>query len=304
MKKQIFYLLIVLIALLNARAYGQNTGDKPAVGSTHGYWVNGTAPGTQTSGLGSTYTWWLSDSPTNLLTPVAASPDFTPGTGYNAPAINGQSISLTWNATSAGKIYYLVVKEEGVAPLCTNIKAYAIQPISNFLLQYTLLAADGTTAGDNLDRCAPDIAITASGTAISYNYGTDNYLFKLNASGVYTAWSFDYAFTKTIGTGVTDTYQYSVDGGVTYLPVTPTTLNIPANASGNQVVLIKASLANGTTFEGVTAETIKLSLTNIKDVGGNAVTKITNNAGTDITATPEQTQTVKARPATSGIQSN
>src|ERR1035437_5738042 len=75
MKKQIFYLLIVLVALLNVRAYGQNTGDKPAVGSTHGYWVNGIAPGTQTSGLGSTYTWWLSDSPTNLLTPVVASSD-------------------------------------------------------------------------------------------------------------------------------------------------------------------------------------------------------------------------------------
>ncbi|MCX6236563.1 MAG: hypothetical protein NTY07_03220 [Bacteroidia bacterium] len=304
MKKQIFYSLIILIALFNAKAYGQNTGDKPAVGSTHGYWVNGSAPGTQTSGVGSIYTWWLSDSPTNLLTPVAASPDFTPGTGYNVPAVNAHSVSLTWNPTSAGKTYYLVVKEEGVAPLCTNIKAYAIQPSSNFLLQYTLLAADGTTSGDNLDRCAPDIAITAAGTAIAYNYGTDSYLFKLSASGVYTSWSFDYSFTKTIGTGTTDTYQYSVDGGVTYLPVTPTTLNIPANASGNQVVLIKATLANGTANEGLTAETLKLSLTNIKDAGGNAVTKITNNAGTDITATPEQTQTVKSRPATSGIQSN
>ena len=304
MKKQIFYSLIVLIALFNAKAYGQNTGDKPAVGSTHGYWVNGTAPGTQTSGVGSTYTWWLSDSPSNLLTPVATSPDFTPGSGYNAPAVNGHSVSLTWNPTSAGKTYYLVVKEEGVAPLCTNIKAYAIQPSSNFVLQYTLLAANGTTSGDNLDRCAPDIAITATGTAIAYNYGTDNYLFKISASGIYSAWSFDYVFTKTIGVGATDTYQYSVDGGVTYLPLALTTLNIPANASGSQVVLIKATLANGTANEGLTAQTLKLSLSNIKDAGGNAVTKITNNAGTDITSTPEQIQTVNARPATSGIQSN
>lgn len=304
MKRQIYYSLIMLCVLFSAQANAQNTGNNPSISSTHGYWVNGTAPGTQTSGIGSTYTWWLSDSPANLLTPVAASPDFTPGTGYNAPAVNGHSVSLTWNPTSAGKTFYLVVKEEGVAPLCTNIKAYAIQPGSNFSLQYTLLAADGTTSGDNLDRCAPDIAITAAGTAITYNYGSDSYLFKLNASGIYTAWSFDYAFTKTIGAGATDTYEFSIDGGVTYLPLTPATLNIPVNASGNQVVLIKATLANGAANEGLTAQTLKLALTNIKDAGGNAVTKITNNAGTDITVTPEQTQTVKARPATSGILSN
>jgi hypothetical protein len=304
MKKQIFFTLSFILAIFSASVYGQNTGDKPTVGSTHEYWVNGTAPGTQTSGVGSIYTWWLSDSPTNLLTPVAGSPDFTPGSGYNSPAVNKHSVSLTWNPASAGKTYYLVVKEEGVAPLCTNIKAYAIQPGVSFSLQYALLAADGTTSGDNLDRCAPDIAITASGVTIAYNYGTDSYLFKLDATGIFSSWSFDYAFTNTIGTGVADTYQYSVDGGLTYLPMTPSTLNIPANVSGHQVVLIKVTLANGITNEGLAEQTVKLSLANIKDSGGNAVTKITNNAGTDITATPVQTQTVKARPATAGIQSN
>jgi hypothetical protein len=301
MKKLLFLSIIALFAFASANVYGQNTGDLPSVGSKHQYWVNGPI-GAPTSGATSTYTWWVSTSSANLLTPVTSPTEFSPTSGYNLGAVGQNGIEITWNPSSAGKTYYLVVQETGVAPLCTNIKAYAIQPKNDFTLIFAMLAQDGTTLGDNLSRCAPDIAVTASGTTITYNYGSDNYLYKLTANGLYTSWVLDYAFTNTLN-GATPTFSYSTDGGTTYTTktATETALSIPASTTGTKDVLIRVNLNNGTTNEGTTAQTMKLTLSNVKDSGGNAVNSIKNNAGSPTT---NQTQTVKARPATIGIQSN
>jgi hypothetical protein len=306
--KKLLLSVFALLALVSANVFGQNTGDLPSIGSTHEYWVNGgTTSSTQSTGVGSTYTWWISTTPANLKT-VDASSDYTVagGASYNTGAVNKNSIKLTWNPSSSAKTYYLVVQEDGVSPLCTNIKAYAIQPKNNFELVFAMLSGTETsTVGDNLDRCAPDMSLSASGTTISYNYGSDNYMFKLTSKGLYTTWSLNYAFTNTLG-GSADTYEYSTDGGSTYTSAasTATDLAVPASLTGTKDVFIRVKLVNGTN-EGLAVQKMKLALSNIKDAGNNTVTKIySSNGTTDITATPEQTQTVKARPATTGISFN
>ena len=306
MKKLLFLSIIALFTVASANVFGQNTGSDPAVGSKHQYWVNGTFTTPTPAGASSTYTWWISTTPVDLMTKVTSSTEFTATSGYNTGAVGKNGIELTWNSASAGKTYYLVVQEDGVAPLCTNIKAYPIQPKNNFQLVFAALDADGTTPGDNLHRCAPAIALTASGTSITYNYGSDNYLFKLTATGLYTGGSLDYAFAATLN-GATATYEYSTDGGATYTTKASTevALSIPASATGTKDVFIRVHLVNGTTNVGTAVQTMKLTLSNVKDAGSNAVTKIySSNGTTDITATPEQIQTVNARPATTGISSN
>jgi hypothetical protein len=308
MKKLLILSVFAFFALVSANVFGQtNTGALPSIGSKHQYWVNGTF-GTATSGASSTYTWWVSTSAGNLLTPVAIPSEFTPTSGYNVGAVGQNGIEIKWNPSSVGKTYYLVVQEVGEAPLCTNIKAYAIQPQNNFELVFAALDADGTTPGDNLSRCTPDIALTASGTTITYNYGSDNYLYKLTATGLYTDWSFVNAFANSLG-NATQVTQYQIGGTSGLWTNIATPITVPANPAGTEVVYIRVALNNGTTagtFEqGLVARTMKLTLSNVKDAGNNAVTKIYSSDGaTDITGTPEQTQTVKARPSTTGISSN
>jgi len=307
MKKLLFLSVFALFAMTSATVFGQNTGALPSIGSTHQYWVNG-AFGTPTSGATSTYTWWVSTSAGNLLTPVASPTEFTPTSGYNTAAVGQNGIEIKWNPTSVGKTYYLVVQEVGVAPLCTNIKAFAIQPQNNFELVFAALAADGTTPDDNVERCAPDIAVTAVGTTITYNYGSANFLYKLTATGLYTDWSFVNAFTNSLGNAAAVTeYQIGGTGGAWTGIATPIT--VPANPAGTEVVYVRVALNNGTTAgtfeEGLVARTMKLTLSSVEDEGGNAVTKIYSSDGTtEFVGAAEQTQTVKARPSTSGISSN
>jgi len=306
MKKLLFLSIFALFALVSANVFGQaGQGAAPSIGSTHSYWVNGTDVGAITSGKeGSTYTWWVSDGSNNLLTPLAQT-DFTATSGYNSATVDQNGIELKWNPSSAGNTYYLVVKEDGVAPLCTNVKAYAIQPQNRFELTFAALESDGATPGDDLSRCAPDISLTASGTAITYNYGTADYQFKLTATGLYAGWSFTNAFTNVLH-NANSTIEYKIGAGA--WTSNAASISVPANPAGTETVYFRVSVDNGTTAgtseEGLTGQSMKLTLSNIQDAGTNAVTKITNNAGDTMTSTPAQNQTVQARPATTVIQSN
>jgi hypothetical protein len=307
MKKLLFLSVFALFAMVSANVFGQtNTGALPSIGSTHQYWVNGPI-GAPTSGVGSTYTWWVSTSAGNLLTPVATPTEFTPTSGYNTAAVGQNGIEIKWNPTSVGKTYYLVVQEVGVAPLCTNIKAFAIQPQNNFELVFAALAADGTTPDDNVERCAPDIAVTAVGTTITYNYGAANFLFKLTATGLYTDWSFTNAFVNVLH-NATETLEYKIGEAGTWTAYAAN-ITVPASTSGSQVVYFRVSVVNGTIAgggeEGLDGQSMELTLSSVKDAGNNPVTKIYSSDGTtDITLTPVQAQTVKARPNTTGISSN
>ncbi|WP_372948387.1 hypothetical protein [Mariniphaga sp.] len=315
MKKLFILLAAVALTAMSAKVFAQtNTGTEPSIGSIHKYWVNGTFETPTEAGETSTYTWWISTTPGNLLTPTALTSDFevittNGGVEYNTGTVGGNSIELKWNPTaSTTNYYYLVVQEVGVDPLCTNIKAIPILPTNNFTLLFEALASDGTTLTDDPTRCPVDIALSADGADITYNYGTDNFMFKLTASDLYSSWSFVGTFVETINTDVTVEYKIGEAGTFAEWDDEPN-LTVPANGAGSEVVYFRVNVNNGTSDdaafeENLSEKTITLTLSDVEDDGENAVTEITNNAGTDITATPVQTQTIQARPSTTGIQTD
>jgi hypothetical protein len=306
MKKLVFLLAAVVLTAFSSSVFAQGTGDAPVVGSSHDYWVNATNESTQTSGDGNNYTWWVSTNTTDLTVQETAGTDFTVNSGTYAETggVNNFTIDITWNNSAAGKTYYLVVEETDTEG-CKNLKAMAVQPVaSQFALQFVALAANGD-AGDDLDRCAPDIAISASGTTISYDYGSEALAFKLTATDIFSAWNFTGTFNNSLGTA-TPTLQYQVGGtdGSWSAFTSGDAVSVPYNAAGTEDVYVRVIVDNGTSEEGTTAQTVELTLSDIEGTGGVAVTAITDASATDITTSPVQTQTVKARPATSGIGSN
>ncbi len=303
MKKFALLLVAVFFTAFSSSVFAQG-GTEPSIGSTHQYWVNGTfdAPST---GASSNYTWWISTDESNLLTPTANTSHFsvTGGAAYNTATVGtsgGNGIQLVWNPVSAGKTYYLVVKENDGT--CDNIKAVAIQPKNNFEIVFAALDENDTYT-DNPERCAPDIAVTADGTTISFNYGSDEYIYKISSKGLYSDWTFNYAFTNSLGTA-TPVIAYSTDGSA-YSTVNEsgTGISVDPDTNGQKTVYFKVTLTNGTE-EGLSGQSMALTLTNISD-GINEPAKIYKSNGTDeFDGDVKQTQTVKARPATSPISSN
>ncbi|WP_321348054.1 hypothetical protein [uncultured Draconibacterium sp.] len=306
MKKLVFLLTAVVVTAFSSSVFAQGTGGAPIVGSSHDYWVNASSESNQTSGVGNNYTWWVSTNTADLTDQEVAGTDFTVNSGTYA-GVGGEdnfTIDITWNNSAVGNTYYVVV-EETDAEGCKNLKAMAVQPVaSDFALQFVALAANGD-AGNDLDRCAPDIAISASGTTISYDYGSDTLAFKLIATDIYSAWDFTGTFDNTLGTA-TPTLQYQVGGtaGAWSVFTSGDAVTIPYNATGTEDVYVRVVVDNGTSEEGTSAQTVELTLSNVTGTGNVAVTEITDASDADITASPVQTQTVKARPATSGIGSN
>lgn len=313
MKKLVLLFVAVLLTAISANVFAQGTGTAPSIGSTHQYYVNGTYGSPTTAGETSTYTWWISTTPADLSTRTTLTTDFTVTEGdYDSPKLGsagGSGIELKWNPTaSTTNHYYLVVKEEGAAPLCTNMKAVAILPTNNFKLLFEALASDGTTPTDNPERCPAPIELSASGATIAYNYGTDNFMFKLTAQDLYSSWSFIGTIAKTL-TSPGFTVEYKIGDAGTFGAWTgEPNLTVAANTAGTEVVYFRVNVDNGTsagTFEENTAtKTITLTLSDVKDEGGNDVTEINNNNGDNITATPVQTQNIQARPATTTIGFN
>lgn len=305
MKKLVLVFTVVLLTAISSNVFGQNSGTTPTPGTNHDYWVNATNESSQTSGIGNNFAWWISIDGSNLdNAELESNVDFTiTGGAYGTtPTEDNFTIGITWNLTSVGKTFYLVV-EEVDATGCSNKKAIAVQPQSNFALQFVALASDGTTEGDNLSRCAPDIALSATGTTITYNYGDADYMFKLIATDVYTGWSFANAFDNSLD-GATAAIQYQVGGtSGTWEDIT-TPVSVAANSAGTEEVYVRVNVNNGTAVEGTSGQSIELTLSDVKDSNDTAVTEITNALDADITASPVQLQTVTARPATTTIGSN
>ncbi len=304
MKKLVLFFATVLLTAISANVFAQNTGTSPSVGSTHDYWVNATDESNQTSGVGNTYVWWISKA-ADLVAVETPGTDFTVGSSsiYGTPGdINNFTIELKWLHPSAGGTYYLVVEEiDGDG--CSNKKAVAIQPHALFDVQFVALESNGTTIGDNLSRCAPDVALSAVGTTITYEYGSDEYLFKLVATDIHTGWEFANSFSNTVGSA-TATIHYKIGAAGTWTTPLVTPILVPVNAAGTEEVYIRVTLDNTSAEEGTSAQTMQLTLSDVKNEHGTAVNEITDSTGADITGSPIQTQGVNARPATSTIGSN
>ena len=308
MKKLFILLAVVTLTAMSAKVFAQGgTGVAPQIGSAHDYWVNADDETEQASGIGNNYRWWVSDLTTDLKTPMTNAGEFTvlSGTYDGTGGVNNFTIQLVWNPISAGGTYYLVV-EETDAEGCKNLKATAIQPVNAFGVIFAAVNEADENA-DNPSRCAPDIALTADGTTITYDYGSDEYIYKITSTGLYSDWTFNYEFTNSLG-DATPTIEYSTDGtSYAATNISGTGISVDPDATGQATVYFRVSVDNGDTSgtaeEGLSGQSMVLTLTQISD-GTNAPATILNNNGDDISLDVKQTQTVKARPATTGIGYN
>ena len=307
MKKLVFLLVTVVMTAISANIFAQNTGILPTVGTTHAYYVNSTDGSSQDLGdVNNTFIWWVSTNQADLTDQETPGTDFNviSGTYGGSGGVNNYIIELEWLPVSAEDTFYVVVQEfDTDGNQCSNTKAIAVVPQNDFEVQFVALGADGISIGDSLSRCAPDVALTASGLNITYDYGVDTVQFKLAATGIYTSWSFTGTFANVLGSTLANIeYQIGSNGWTSTPPAT-----VPANAAGTEDVYIRVALDNGDTAgtyeEGTAEQTVKLTLSGVQDSGSNSAV-IVNAADNDITADPVQLHTIQARPATTGIGYN
>ncbi|HYQ57301.1 MAG TPA: hypothetical protein VEP89_08115 [Draconibacterium sp.] len=302
MKKLVFLLTAVIVTAFSSSVFaqaGSNSGEFPSVGSTHSYWVNSGDDGVSQEGdhEGNSYRWWVSNDVVDLTSALSSGTYFTTDASYyNSSMQDSFAIELSWTAASVGDTFYVVVEETGN---CTNIKALPVVPTNDFEVQFVALDADGNP-GDSLSRCAPDIALSASGLTVTYDYGKDTAMFKIAATGIYGAWSISDVFDLAALNAPTKNIEYQI--GNTGWTSNASTVNVPANSSGTEEVYFRVAFDNETSNEGLAEQTIKLTLTNVTDGNNNA--KIVDADNVEFTGDAVQVQTIEARPSTSGIESN
>lgn len=306
MKKLILFFAAVFITAISANVFAQGTGILPSVGSTHEYYVNSTDGTSQDLGdVNNTFVWWVSTNPADLTDQE------TPGTDFNVirgdyggvGSVNNYIIELEWLVASAEDTFYVVVQEfDTDGNQCSNTKAIAVVPQNDFQVQFVALEADGSTIGDSLSRCAPDVALTASGLDITYDYGVDTVQFKLSASGIYEDWSFLPLITIS-STNISSNSEWKVGAGA--WGVFPG--DIPANPTGSEDVYLRVSLDygdSGGTFEEVTTEqTISLQISAVQS-NSNVPATVVDSKDVEFPTDKTQLHTIQARPATTGISFN
>lgn len=296
MKKLLFLSIFALFALASANVYGQAAGLTPQAGATHTYWVNSDGT-TQSSGIGSTYTWEV------LRTGGGAAADADYDFVTASTGLNQFSVQIKWlsPAVADGAPYFLVLTETNAT--CSNKKVVQIDPENEFAVVIQNVDAALADLGAAKEWCAPDITLNLADANIVYNYGTTTLYYRVDAQGLASDWSFDYDFTqlgKDANSTVTAFWGVDVASATTPLDYTAGgSINV---TGGAQDIIIKVVIVNGTVAEGETDDhNIKLTLASFSD-GSNAPISI--NGATVPLNTADIDQTVKARPATSGISSN
>lgn len=281
---------IVAFVGLSGSALAQSTGTAPYIGAQHSYTVD--------NHTGNTYTWSVTtDYQGN--TPI----DYT--TVATLSSTTGNSINITWDAPAVGTTYFVHVVEENTDG-CSNHKVLAVKPVNGFALELASVNAsdvvlDGTS-GKELEQCAPDASVTGyddTANTFTYGYGTNTFYYRITASGIGSnGWSPQFTIGTTDGdASYAATWGTTSAGtGNTVANLDGTTANDIVVAGGNASVWIKVVVTNA---EGITANDIVVTLLDAantsEDEFGNDVTSITGSAAT---------QTVKARPNTSGIATN
>jgi hypothetical protein len=279
MKKLLYILTLVAFMGISANTFAQGTGVLPHIGSTHTYSVtqNGT----------NTYAWSVTDDFAGAV----------PSTIATLSATTGNSINITWDNPTSGTTYFVHVVETSTVALgsCTNHKVLAVTPSNEFDMAVVAINSDDSAVltGTALEACAPDVIV--SGWTVpqnfTYNYGQNIFYYKITATGIGSNdWNPEFDITVESGTAVA-TYGKTSGAETIALADVDGTLNTGISAAYNEAVYVKVVVSN---TEGITKNDVVLTLsTTSTDVNGNGVKN-------PIT-TPVSTQTVKARPATTGI---
>ena len=280
MKKLLYILTLVAFMGISANSFAQGTGVAPHIGSTHTYTV--------TDHSGNSYLWSVtSDFKGATATAVASLSSTT-----------GNSINITWVSPTPGTTYFVHVVETA-SPAnggCTNHKVLAVTPSNEFDMAVVAIDKDDTAVltGEGLLACAPDVAVTGytEGTQdFVYDYGKNTFYYKITATGIGTNdWNPEFDINIESGTAEA-TYGKSSGSETIALAAVDGTVNTGIVAAYDEAIYVKVVVTN---TEGTSKNDVVLTLsTTSTDVNGNAVKN-------PIT-TPVSTQTVKARPATSGI---
>lgn len=300
MKKLFIFFTAVALTAMGAKVFAQSTGLLPNAGYTHSYWVNTNTLDDLSSGHldeheGSIYKWQV------LRADGAAADNSDYQFVGNSEGENQFSVQIKWlsPAIADGNPYFLVVTEE--ADGCKNMKAMQIDPQNAFAVVLQNVDEDLFDLGAGKEWCAPDITLNLADANIVYNYGTTTLYYRVDAQGLDTNWSFDYEFTETgkdANSTVTAYWGADVLKATTELDYAGGgTININGGA---QDIIIKVIIKNETVAEGETANhNILLTLSQFSD-GENAPISINGESVNETNIS----QTIKARPATSGIQTN
>lgn len=288
--RKIRNLCIAIIALvgLSSSAFAQS-GQAPFIGGTHTYSV--------TYHTDNTYVWSVTtdfqgNNDASSLVTMASTTGIT----------TGNSMDITWDNPAIGTTYFVHVVETNLDG-CSNHKVLAVNPVNGFILALTSVSdsdvlLDGT-AGKELDQCAPSASVIAyDGTDFTYGYGENIFYYKITASGIGSnGWSPQFTLgTTDAAASYVATWGTTLAGTGNTVDNLDGTINDINVVGGNASIWIKVVVTNA---EGIAANPIVVTLLDgadtSEDANGNDVTSITGSAAT---------QTVKARPNTSGITAN
>jgi hypothetical protein len=105
--KKLLILSVFALVLFSISSFAQGTGTAPSIGSIHKYYVNGTFNTPTAGSEKSSYTWWISTNPSNLLARTGLTSDFTvtaTGVAYDSKTLGsakGTGIEIQWNPSAS-----------------------------------------------------------------------------------------------------------------------------------------------------------------------------------------------------------
>jgi len=297
MKKLVLFFAAVFITAVSANVFAQGTGEAPTVGSIHNYGVTFTS--------GNSYDW-------DVTSDFAGSTTVNGSVVSIAAGTDAANVNVTWVNPVPGTIYFVHVTETG-ADNCTNRKVLAVTPVNQFALQvvnYNL--SDGDTSAVNPQICPADITVDGYNSVtntFTYNYHKDSVYFMIEASGINLD-NTDWYAHVTIDTTTLNTTPASITAGWSNtLTGTYTTglvvdgsvsasnkIHVESATNNSGIIYLKVVANNSTLNEGLNLNDITVTLLDgtdqSEDENGNDVTNIGH---------VYRVQTIKARPATTGI---
>ncbi len=215
MKKQLFILIVAIIAISYSTAYGQITCPVPRAidptclssdalhpipGTSYSYQVSvPTPPGTKE------YTWFVTQDKQFInagaltLAREIAGGTFlaATGVGYNDPATGLATLSLTWNSfvyDPANPVFVVISVKNTAGCTPNNLKVYKIQPVNAFTLDIANVGADRTTVSayeTPIDRCLSKVIGSVWDPVddmVKMDFGADTLYFVVTAANYSTSW--------------------------------------------------------------------------------------------------------------------
>ncbi len=287
MKKQLFILIMVLIAISFSTAYGQLaprpvtclTADAlhPIAGAPYTYEVTVPTPaGTKE------YTWFVTQdqhfinagvlTANREITPASAIVAAT-GTGYNNAATGTNTVSITWKSFAynpANPVFVVIqVRNTASTPdacISQNMKVYKILPQNAFTLDIANLLNGATpnTAGTlvagygvNLDKCIHDIVDAqydaTAPEGVIYDFGTDYMFYEVVAANFSGSWKPSFTLTG-VDAEETVTVEWATDKNFT----TPHAMTLAAGIWASADVY---TVADPSGFVGAAGESLYVRVT-------------------------------------------